>query len=112
MTEIREIATEDEMRALLDESLHRSVVLLKYSPTCGISMVAEERWNEWTGAAPEGVLLARCDVLGARPAARGITAWLGIPHQSPQVLVLEAGACTAHTSHYSITVDWLAKALA
>ncbi len=111
MTAIREIQTEDEMRALLDESHHRRVVLLKYSPTCGISMVAEERWNEWADGAGDVPLLARCDVLGARPAARGITSWLGIPHQSPQVLVLEAGACLAHTSHYSITNDWLAKAI-
>lgn len=112
MTELREIRTEDEMRALLEESRHRRVVLFKYSPTCGISQVAEERWNEWAATAPGDALLARCDVLGARPAARGITSWLDILHQSPQVLVLDGGVCRAHASHYSITADWLAKAVA
>lgn len=100
------------MRSLLLESADRTVVLFKYSPTCGISLSVEENWEAWSDLAPEGVLLARCDVLGARPAARGITTWLGILHQSPQVLVLKQGTCRAHTSHYSITSQWLDSSVA
>ena len=109
MPEIREIRTEEEMRRLLDDSFASKAVLFKYSPTCGISLAVQERWEEWASSAPSSVILARCDVLAARPAARGITTWLDMLHQSPQVLVLESGKCLAHTSHYSIDAGWLEK---
>lgn len=107
MTKVREIVSEEEMRGLVDESNGATVALFKYSPTCGISQVAQEAWEQWVGAAPEGVVLAQCDVIGAKPAARGVTSWMGILHQSPQILVLREGAIAAHTSHYSITEKWL-----
>lgn len=110
MAIVEEIQTEEQMRALLERSQAAPVVLFKYSPTCGISHVAQEAWEEWSATAPEGVELARCDVLGARAAARGVTSWLGILHQSPQVLVLREGRCVAQTSHYSITERWLRDA--
>ena len=111
MRDLREIRTEDEMKALHEESKTSTVVLFKYSPTCGISHVAQEAWEAWTEIAPAGFVLARCDVIAARAAARGISAWLCVLHQSPQVMVLRDGICTAHTSHYSITEAWL-RALA
>lgn len=107
MSNIREIATEEEMRALLEESSTRKVVLFKYSPTCSISLTVQEKWDAWAETAPEGLLLAQCDVLGARPAARGITTWLDILHQSPQALVLEGGKCLKQASHYTIDAKWL-----
>lgn len=111
MHEVLEIRTEEEMRAFVEASRAAVAVLFKYSPTCGISLAVEDAWEAWLESVPEGVALARCDVLGAKPAARGITTRLGIPHQSPQVLVLREGKVLAHTSHYSITADWLRKAV-
>lgn len=111
MPDVLEIRTEEEMQSLLEVSRGVGVVLFKYSPTCGISLAVEEAWEAWTESAPEGVVLARCDVLGAKPAARGITAALGIMHQSPQVLVLRDGKCVAHASHYSISEKWLRGAV-
>jgi len=111
MHDVLEIRTEEEMQALLELSVGKTVVLLKYSPTCGISLAVEEAWEAWTESAPEAIVIARCDVLGAKPAARGITASLGIMHQSPQVLVLHEGKCVAHTSHHSISLKWLRGAV-
>lgn len=107
MTTIREISTEEEMRALLEESSTRKVVLFKYSPTCSISLTVQEKWAAWAATAPEGLILAQVDVIGARPAARGITTWLDILHQSPQALVLEGGKCLKQASHYTIDGEWL-----
>lgn len=109
MTTVREIATEDQMRALLEESSSRKVVLFKYSPTCSISLTVQEKWDAWAETAPQGVILAQCDVIGARPAARGITTWLDILHQSPQALVLEGGKCLKQASHYTIDSEWLGR---
>ncbi len=109
MSNIREIRTEEEMRTLLEESSVRKVVLFKYSPTCSISLTVQEKWDAWAETAPEGLVLAQCDVIGARPAARGITTWLDILHQSPQALVLEGGKCLKQASHYTIDREWLTK---
>lgn len=111
MSNVREIETEEQMRALVEQSKTATVVLFKYSPTCGISQVAQEVWEAWVETAPPELVLAKCDVVSARPAARGVTTWLGILHQSPQILVLRDGTKPAQVSHYSITATWLRAAV-
>jgi bacillithiol system protein YtxJ len=49
------------------------------------------------------------DVLGQRPLSQRIAAALSICHESPQVIVLQAGTPTWHASHYDVTADALAK---
>lgn len=110
MPEVLEITSEDQMRTFLEDPTPLPGILFKYSPTCGISMATEEHWDAFVASSPKGVRLARVDVLGARPAARGISQWIGVLHQSPQVLVLKDGAVVRHTSHYSITQAWLEAA--
>ena len=104
---MEEITTLEQMSALVESK--DSAIVFKYSPTCGISQVAQEAWEAFS-MLPQEVRLAQCDVLQARPAARGMVELVGIAHQSPQVLVLKNGVCIAHTSHYSITSAWLESA--
>jgi bacillithiol system protein YtxJ len=104
---VLEIRTLEEMDALVAGA--RLVLLFKYSPTCGISQVAQEAWEEFL-AEEHGIVLAQCDVLGAKPAARGISERIHVAHQSPQVLALLGGKCIAHASHYSIKAAWLEQA--
>ena len=99
-----EIRTIEEMDALVAGP--EPVILFKYSPTCGISQVAQEAWESFSER-PRGVVLAQCDVLDAKPAARGVSERIHVAHQSPQVLALLGGKCVAHASHYSIKVSWL-----
>ncbi|MEN9308223.1 MAG: hypothetical protein RL173_2155 [Fibrobacterota bacterium] len=101
---MEEILTIEQMDALVHSS--EPTILFKYSPTCGISQVAQEAWTEFE-AKFHGVRLAQCDVLAAKPAARSVVEMVGVAHQSPQVLVLSGGKCLAHTSHYSIKLNWL-----
>ena len=99
-----EIRTVEEMEALVAGS--EPVILFKYSPTCGISQVAHEAWESFLQH-EHGVILAQCDVVGAKPAARGVSERIHVAHQSPQVLALRGGKCIAHASHYSIKTGWL-----
>ncbi len=101
---MEEITTPEQMSAWISAS--EPGLLFKYSPTCGISQVAQDAWEEFARRSP-GLRLAQCDVIAARPAARGMVEKVGVPHQSPQVLALRQGVCLAHTSHYSITPGWL-----
>ena len=50
--------------------------------------------------------LAVIDVIAEKPLARGLTAQLGIAHESPQALVFADGELAAHASHGTLTVDW------
>lgn len=112
MSEVQEITSEDQMKAFLEDPSGVPGILFKYSPTCGISLATEDHWNAFVESAPQEVRLARVDVIGARAAARGISQWIGVLHQSPQVLVLRGASVIRHTSHYSITEAWLNAALA
>jgi bacillithiol system protein YtxJ len=104
---VQEIRTLGEMEGLLAGS--DPVLLFKYSPSCGISQVAQEAWEVFQGET-HGVRLAQCDVLDAKLAARGISERIHVAHQSPQVLALRDGKCLAHASHYSIKIAWLEQA--
>jgi bacillithiol system protein YtxJ len=104
---VQEIRTLGEMEGLLAGS--DPVLLFKYSPSCGISQVAQEAWEVFHGET-HGVQLAQCDVLDAKAAARGVSERIHVAHQSPQVLALLDGKCIAHASHYSITTSWLEQA--
>lgn len=111
MPEVRDIHTQEDVDALLRESHLRPVALFKYSPVCPISSAAQDEWERFTVQAAEDVALARCDVISARPAARGICEHTGVRHESPQLLVLRDGRCHATTSHYAIDAGWIAGAL-
>lgn len=104
---MEEITTLEQISALIDAK--DPVILFKYSPTCGISQVAQEVWDSFASS-PQGIRLAQCDVVQARPVARGMVDLVGVAHQSPQVIVLKNGVCVAHTSHYSITPAWMQSA--
>lgn len=111
MNEVREIRTPEDIEALLRESHDRPVALFKYSPTCPISAAAYDEWERFSSRATEDVALAQCDVISARPAARGICEQIGIRHESPQLLVLQGGLCQATASHYAIDARWIVGAL-
>lgn len=44
-------------------------------------------------------------MLAERALARGLTAELGLRHESPQVLWFAGGDCVWHASHGALTVD-------
>lgn len=50
--------------------------------------------------------LAVVDVLAERALARGLTAELGVRHDSPQALWFAGGELRAHDSHGALTGAW------
>ncbi len=53
--------------------------------------------------------LAVIDVIAQKPLARGLTAELGMRHESPQALVFRAGELSGHASHGTLTAEWFAE---
>ncbi len=52
------------------------------------------------------------DVIAQKLLARGLTAELGIRHESPQALVFQAGELSGHASHGTLTAQWFAEQVA
>ena len=100
---------------LRDASQTADVVVFKKSPICPVSTRAEFEFKRWlkdtvdaNGDAVE-VQFAWIDVIAEKPLARGLTAELGIEHQSPQALWFHRGEVAWHDSHGDLTRDRFAK---
>lgn len=101
-------------RAQLEQaSLAQPVVVFKHSPICPVSDRALRQFKAFLAALPSERALgvAHVDVIAERPLARGLTAALGVEHQSPQALWFEGGALAWHDSHGALTVERFTRAL-
>ena len=95
-------------------SRERPVVVFKHSPVCPVSDRALRHFRAFLGQLPQAseLAVAHVDVIAERPLARGLTAELGVAHQSPQALWFEGGGLAWHDSHGALTVERFARALA
>ena len=84
------------------------VLLYKHSPICNVSDTALNAVERFRAAHPELPVYV-VDVIGDRPLSRRIEADLGVRHESPQALYLEAGTVRWHDSHFRITEQALAE---
>jgi bacillithiol system protein YtxJ len=90
---------------LANQSKDRPVVIFKHSLTCPISAAAYHQMEEFDG----GVALV--EVQRARDVSNEIENRLGVPHESPQVIVLRNGQVAWNASHFRITADAVAHAV-
>lgn len=94
--------------ALLDEvdrlSAEKPVLIFKHSTRCSISSAALARLErEWTKADDERHTVYFLDLLRFRPISNVIAERYGVPHESPQTLVIRNGKCIHDTAHFGIT---------
>ncbi len=99
------------LEALRRASRTRPVVVLKRSPICPISHAAEAEFRAWIDSLGKNDSLAwaEVDVIAERALARGLTAALGVQHQSPQALWFEQGELVWHDSHQALTRERFAR---
>ncbi|MEZ6197485.1 MAG: bacillithiol system redox-active protein YtxJ [Planctomycetota bacterium] len=104
--------TDDALEVIRLASRSRPVLVFKRSPICPVSFAAEAEYRaflgDWSGALATAVI----DVIAERPLARGLTAALGVRHESPQALVFRDGALSWHDSHEGIDRESLGRACA
>lgn len=103
------LTNRDAFQAMLAET--EPIVVFKHSPTCGISAQAHEELTDWLRdtAAPVPVYVVH--VQQHRDVSNEIAAHFGIRHESPQVLVLEAGTVRWSGSHFHVNARELQRAL-
>jgi len=89
----------------------RPVVVYKHSPTCGASDRAFTEVQAFSRAHPDAPVFV-VDVLAQRALSFRLAAQFGIGHESPQVIVLNAGVATWNESHFGISAQRIAAACA
>lgn len=90
---------------------HAPVALIyKHSPICGASAAAQLEVSRFTAANP-AVPVCLVDVIRERGLARTIAEGLDVPHASPQVILLRAGAPAWVASHREIRAEALHEAV-
>jgi len=95
----------------VEQSNEQPVILFKHSTRCGISSAAKFRLESaWDFSADEAQLYY-LDLLAYRPISNAITERFGVFHQSPQVIVISKGKAVYDSSHHSINVADLRKAI-
>ena len=85
-------------------------LIFKHSPTCGISQKAFAEVSLFVDAHPD-VPVYLVDVIRQRALSQQIALSLGIPHESPQVILVANGAALWNASHRGVTSEAIARAL-
>lgn len=86
-------------------SRERPVVIFKHSLTCPISAGAYQQMARFDGE------VALIEVQVAPQLSKEIEEKFGVPHESPQVIVLNNGQVAWNASHFKITAEAVAEAV-
>ncbi len=93
-----------QLDAIAQESHQRPVLIFKHSTTCSISAAAksklERQWDS-TGL-PADLPVYYLDLLRYRPVSAAVAQQFGVPHESPQLLLIQDGTCRYDASHMGI----------
>jgi bacillithiol system protein YtxJ len=90
---------------LLNHSGEEPVILFKHSNSCGVSARAYREMAKL--AAPVGIVT----VQDARALSNEIESRFGLPHETPQVLIVREGTLAWSASHFRITAEAVMNAL-
>lgn len=93
-----------QLAQLNEESGQTPVGIFKHSTRCSISATALDRLERnWSKAQDtEAVSMYYLDLLAHRDISNAIAEKYGIPHESPQFILLKNGEAVYHESHYGI----------
>ena len=108
---IRALKTSEDLEDLLARSVSSPVVILKHSTRCPISTHAHGEFNEYAASATgRGVVCAVVLVVEDRPLSLEIAERLGVPHQSPQAILVRDGDAVWNDSHERVSALALQQA--
>ncbi len=92
-----------QIDALLEESI---AILLKHSTRCNISETAYRDVSSFEASNPQ-VPVYFIDVIEDRPAAQYVADQVSVPHESPQVILLQEGRAVWCASHFDLAGEAL-----
>lgn len=103
-----QISSADDVTRLLAEPV---ALLYKHSNTCWISEMAEKVVTDFERQKPD-IPVYTIDVRFERGLSLALAEKLGVPHESPQVILLRGGEPVWDASHLQITRELLGQTAA
>ena len=97
------LTDENQLAEIVEISQQKPVVIFKHSTRCSISSTALNRFERaWD---TENTPAYYLDLIAYRPISGQIAEQFNVEHQSPQVLVIDKGACPYSATHWDISVE-------
>ena len=109
--EWKELIRPEEVALLIEQSKNKPVGIFKHSIRCGISSMVKHQLEGHWDLSTEEIDFYYLDLITHRPTSNEVAQLTGVTHQSPQVIVLKDGKVVHHSSHHSISVDYIKQAI-
>jgi len=109
LTPLRSIADLDKALA---ESAENLLLLFKHSDDCGTSLMALDELQRHLEDASDVIRYRLITVQTEREVSNEAAARLGVPHRSPQVILVRGGEAVWSASHLQISAETLQEATA
>lgn len=113
---MNEITTVEELEEALRQTENEPAFFYKHSTRCPISRGAHRRILMYLDQRDEsdevGPPFHLVNVIESRPVSKAVADKLEVPHQSPQLILVEGGKSVWNTSHHNITGENIDKAVA
>jgi len=91
----------DDIKALSEDV---PVMIFKHSTRCSLSSMSLDRLlRNWREEDHKNVVPYHLDIIENRELSNQISHEFGVPHQSPQVIVLKNGVSVYDNSHFGIS---------
>ena len=94
---------EDQLQKILVKSQEKPQVIFKYSSGCQFSEVVFQRLQK--NCCPGEIDFHFLDQTNYNHISEKISEKFGVPHQCPQILVINEGHCILHESHSEISLE-------
>lgn len=100
------ITSEEQIQEAIKASFEKPVVIFKHSTRCIISKTVLKNFEAEVNS-HEGISLSFyfLDLLSFRAISTYLAEYLGVTHQSPQVIVLQNGKAVYDASHEQISLE-------
>ena len=102
MSSWHDLQAVDQLEDIFKNSFERPQLIFKHSISCGISAQIQHQLMSSSDELGQIADLHYLDLIRYRPASNQVANKFGIPHQSPQVLLIKEGEVVHHSSHFSI----------
>jgi len=104
------LTSEAQIDQLITESAKKPVLIFKHSTRCSISSMSLDRLlRNWKEEDSIQITPYYLDLIAFRSVSNLVAERFGIPHESPQVLLIQKGKVTYHESHYGISYAEIMK---
>jgi bacillithiol system protein YtxJ len=98
LTQTEQIA---EIKALSEST---PVLIFKHSTRCSVSSMSLDRLlRKWKNGDEEKVVPYFLDLIAYRELSNLVAQGFGVPHESPQVIIIKNGAAIYNDSHFTIS---------